>query len=99
MGRRRTINTTEELPPRVYLHYGAYRYVPRFGRPVSLGRDYADAMRKWALLKQPVSPAGTVAAVIDWYLVHVAKKKATRTYEDNLKEAVYLKAGLGHIPI
>jgi integrase len=99
MGRRRRIKTEHELPPRVYLHYGAYRYVPRFGNKVSLGRDYAEAMRKWALLKQPVSPAGTVAALIDWYLVNVAKKKATRTYDDNLKEAVYLKAGLGHIPI
>ena len=60
MGRRRSIKTDQELPPRVYLHYGAYRYVPRFGDPVSLGRDYPEAMRKWALLKQPVSQAGTV---------------------------------------
>jgi integrase len=99
MGRRRTIKTGQDLPPRVYLHYGAYRYVPRFGRPVSLGRDYAEAMRKWALLKQPVSPTGTLAALVDWYLVNVAKKKAQRTYEDNIKEAVFLRAGLGHIPI
>ena len=77
MGRRRRINTDQELPPRVYLHHGNYRYVPRFGNPVSLGRDYPEAMRKWALLKQPVSPAGSVAALIDWYLVNVAKKKGS----------------------
>jgi site-specific recombinase XerD len=45
-----------------------------------------------------MSAAGTVSALIDWYLINVAKKKASRTYEDNIKEAVYLKAGLGHIP-
>ena len=67
--------------------------------PVTLGRDYADAMRKWALLKQPMSAVGTVGALLDWYLVNVAKKKAPRTHEDNIKEAVYLRAGLGHIPI
>jgi hypothetical protein len=87
------------LPPRVYLHYDAYRYVPRFGDPVSLGRDYAEAMRKLALLKQPVSQAGTIGALLDWHLVNVAKKKAARTYSDNIKEAVYLGAGLGHIPM
>lgn len=99
MGRRRTIKTAEDLPPRVYLHHGSYRYVPRFGRPITLGRDYPEAMRKWALLKQPMSAVGTVGALLDWYLVNVAKKKAPRTYEDNIKEAVYLRAGLGHIPI
>lgn len=51
------------------------------------------------LLKQPVSAGGTVGALIDWYLVNVAKKRADRTYRDNIKEAVYLKAALGHIPI
>lgn len=53
MGRRRRLNTDQELPPRVYLHYSAYRYVPRFGAPVSLGRDYAEAMRKWAFSSSP----------------------------------------------
>lgn len=99
MGRRRNPATEFELPPRVYLHHGAFRYVPRVGPKVSLGRDYADAMAKWATLKRPVSESGSVGALLDWYLVHVSKLKAPRTHTDNIKEVKYLRAGLGHIPI
>lgn len=98
MGRRRIHFTAHALPPRVYMHHGAFRYVPREGPPVSLGREYGEAMRKWAEIVQPAETVGTVASLIDWYLVNVAPSKAPRTYRDNLKEAEYLKKGLGHIP-
>ncbi len=55
-------------------------------------------MRKWSALVQPATEVGTVSTLIDWYLVNVAPKKAPRTYQGNLKEAEYLKKGLGHIP-
>lgn len=98
MGRRRTKPTGFDLPPRVYIHHGAFRYVPRDGKPVPLGRDYAEAMRQWAIIVKPAKEVGTVASLIDWYLVEVAPKKAARTYRDNLKEAERLKKALGHIP-
>lgn len=98
MGRRRKIFGKHDLPPRVYIHHGAYRYVPRDGKPISLGRDYGEAMRKWAAIVQPATEVGTVSALIDWYLVNVAPNKAPRTYQDNLKEAEFLKKGVGHIP-
>ena len=34
-------------------------HVPHFGAPVPFAREYAEAMRKWPLLKQPASAAGT----------------------------------------
>lgn len=98
MGRRRTNFTKHDLPPRVYMHHGAFRYVPRDGKPVSLGRDYGEAMRKWASIVKPATEVGTVASLIDWYIANVAPGKAPRTYRDNLKEAEHLKKGLGHIP-
>ncbi len=98
MGRKREHYDTRDLPPRVYLHHGAYRYHPREGKRVNLGRDYGEAMRRWASIVNPATEVGTVAALIDWYLVEVAPKKAPRTYADNLKEAEHLKKGLGHIP-
>jgi integrase len=98
MGRKRTILSKHDLPPRVYMHHGAFRYIPRDGKPVSLGREYGEAMRKWATIVQPATEVGTVSVLIDWYLVNVAPKKAPRTYQGNLKEAEYLKKGLGHIP-
>ena len=87
-----------DLPPRVYEHHGQFWYVPREGKKVSLARDYGEAMRKWASIVQPAEELGTVSSLIDWYLVNVAPNKAPRTFEDNKKEAEYLKKGLGHIP-
>jgi len=98
MGRHRTKKSRFDLPPRVYEHHGAFRYVPRDGSPIHLGREYGEAMKKWASIVNPAEEVGTLAALIDWYLVEVAPKKAPRTYQDNLKEAENLKKGLGHIP-
>lgn len=98
MGRKRKNFDKHDLPPRVYLHHGAYRYHPREGKRISLGRDYGEAMRVWASIVNPTTEVGTVSSLIDWYLVEVAPKKAPRTYSDNLKEAENLKKGLGHIP-
>jgi len=55
-------------------------------------------MRRWSELVQPAQNVGTVSALIDWYLAEVAPKKAPRTFKDNVKEAEYLRAGLGAIP-
>jgi integrase len=98
MGRKRQHFDKHDLPPRVYLHHGAYRYHPREGQRVHLGRDYGEAMRLWASIVNPATEVGTVSALIDWYLVEVAPKKAPRTYADNIKDAENLKRGLGHIP-
>jgi len=98
MGRHRKIFDKHDLPPRVYLHHGSYRYHPREGKRIPLGKDYGEAMRLWASIVKPVTDLGTVSALIDWYLINVAPKKAPRTYADNKKEAEYLKKGLGHIP-
>jgi integrase len=98
MGRKRINFSKHDLPPRVYEHHGAFRFHPRDGKRIPLGRDYAEAMRLWATIMKPAKEVGTVASLIDWYLVEVAPKKAPRTYKDNLKEAENLKKGLGHIP-
>ncbi len=98
MGRIRKVFSKNALPPRVYMHHGAFRYVPRNGKPVSLGRDYGEAMRKWANIVQPATVLGTVSSLLDWYLVNIAPTKSPRTFEDNKKEAENLKKGLGHIP-
>ena len=89
---------TQPLPKRVYLHHGAYRYVPRDGKPVNLGRDYKEAMRRFKAITEPVAEVGSLAALINAYMVDVAPHKAPRTYRDNQIEAENLKAGLGHIP-
>jgi integrase len=96
MGRRRT--SRFDLPPRLYEHHGSYWFRPRYGKPINLGKDLSLAKLRWAQLDLPANETGSVSALLDWYLSEVAPKKAVRTYKDNLKEAVNLKAGLGHIP-
>ena len=87
-----------DLPPRLYEHHGSYWYRPRYDKPINLGRDLVAAKLRWVELDNPASESGSLAALLDWYLVEVAPKKAPRTYADNIKEAVNLKSGLGHIP-
>jgi len=96
MGRKR--QSRFDLPPRVYEHHGSYWYRPRYDKPINLGKDLPLAKLKWAELEDPANERGSLASLLDWYLSAVAPKKAPRTYADNLKEAVFLKRGLGHIP-
>lgn len=96
MGRKR--QSRFDLPPRLYDHHGSYWYRPRYGKPINVGKDLSVAKLKWAELENPAQEKGSLDSLLDWYLAEVAPKKAARTYSDNKKEAVFLKAGLGHIP-
>lgn len=96
MGRKR--QSRFDLPPRLYEHHGSYWYRPRYGKPINVGKDLSIAKLKWAELENPASEKGSLESLLDWYLAEVAPNKAPRTYKDNKKEAVFLKAGLGHIP-
>ena len=96
MGRKR--QSRFDLPPRLYEHHSSYWYRPRYGKPINVGKDLSIAKLKWAELENPASEKGSLESLLDWYLAEVAPNKAPRTYADNKKEAVFLKAGLGHIP-
>jgi site-specific recombinase XerD len=98
MGRPR--KNRKDLPQRVYVKHGAYYYVfpdGKWKRLADLG-DERGMKLAWAVLEQPNEAAGTVAALIDQYLVeYAAVEKAPRTYKDNIKEAEYLKAYFGQM--
>lgn len=101
MGRRRKNNFN--LPPRMYLKHGAYYYVSRENKWIRLSEDKAVAFAKWAEIEgetpresgseKPL--AGSMAALIDKYMVEVAPKKAKSTYTGNLTEAKNLKDVFG----
>lgn len=98
MGRRR--KSRLDLPPRVYVKHGAYYYVHQSGkweRLAAIGQE-AEMRRRWSVLEDPAGQSGTVAALIDEYLVSYSlKHKAARTYKDNCAEAEYLKAFFGQM--
>lgn len=101
MGRRRKNNFN--LPPRMYLKHGAYYYVSRENKWIRLSEDKALAFSKWAEIEgetpresgsdKPL--AGSMAALIDKYMVEIAPKKAKSTYTGNLTEAKNLKDVFG----
>ncbi|HNV88898.1 MAG TPA: tyrosine-type recombinase/integrase [Methylotenera sp.] len=101
MGRRRKNNFN--LPPRMYLKHGAYYYVTREYKWIRLSDDKAIAFSKWAEIEGETPrelgsekpPAGSMAALIDKYMVEVAPKKAKSTYTGNLLEAKNLKDVFG----
>jgi len=95
MGRRRSTNL--HLPQRMYLSHGAYFYVTRLNKWISLGRDLATAKRKWSELDGTELQTG-MAALINRYMIEVAPKKAPRTYSDNQAEIKHLLPVFGVMP-
>jgi integrase len=101
MGKRRKTNFN--LPPRMYLKHGAYYYVSRENKWIRLSSDKAIAFSKWAEIEgetprasgsdKPI--AGSMAALIEKYMVEIAPKKAKATYQSNLAEANNLKEVFG----
>lgn len=97
MGRNR--KSDRHLPKRMYLRSGSYYFVDVSGKWHNLGRAYVDAMLAYAKLTDTEKkPIFTVGDLLDRYLRDVALTKAQSTYQGNLKQAKYLRAGLGHIP-
>jgi integrase len=96
VGRRRKSNL--DLPPRVYIKFGAYYFVHLDGKWQRLAKvgDEKEMRRCWAVLTDPDGGSNNTSALIDDYLVSYAKKhKAERTYTGNLNEAEYLKDFFG----
>ena len=91
------------LPGRVYWHHGAFCYVDRAGHWHRLGKQWDKAARiEWARLSGGEAERGTVAELLDAFLVHVralvaAGKRAPRTVADNEVEAENLKRSFGHM--
>jgi len=103
MGRRRKANFN--LPPRMYFKHSAYYYVSRENKWVRLSDDRAKAFAKWAEIEGEtpretgsIKPlAGSMAALIEKYMVEVAPKKAKATYQGNVMEAKNLNDVFGNM--
>lgn len=103
MGRRRKSNFN--LPPRLYFKHGAYYYVSRENKWTRLSEDKAIAFSKWAEIEgetprengTPKPLAGSMAALIEKYMVEVAPKKAKATYQGNLMESKNLSMVFGNM--
>lgn len=77
MGRPRSRN--RHLPPRMQFKHGAYYYVR--GAWIRLGKDYGEALRKWAELEGSAMVGRTVSDALNGYLIARMPELAAKTLE------------------
>lgn len=65
-------------------------------REEALGSDYGLAIQRWAELERAAHTPEAPQVMFDWvcgrYMAEVASRKSARTFEDNQKEVIKLKA-------
>lgn len=65
-------------------------------REEALGSDYGLALQRWAELERAAHTPEAPQVMFDWvcgrYMAEVASRKSARTFEDNQKEVIKLKA-------
>lgn len=97
MGRRRKHH--KHLPVRMQFRRGSYYHVSRDGqkqRWVNLGRDYGDALSKWAVLEgESAATTTTVADALSAYLADRAGRLSARTLAGYQAQAKTLGAVFG----
>jgi integrase len=95
MGRIKKHN--RHLPRGMSLEWGTYYFRGPDRKRLSLGRDFADAMRKYGELFRD-APLTTFGAVLDRYLQQVTPKKAERTQVDERGYIGKLRVVFGNMP-
>lgn len=91
MGRPRKART--DLPRRMYFHHGTYLFVPKEGPKVNLGRDYGEAITKYAAIVQPPVARMNVSGVMDAYIREKIPARKPRTQQDYLDAIRLLRPG------
>lgn len=98
MGRKPTknLNLPQRMRARPQKSGVVYYYYDHGGKPrkeTPLGKDYVEAVRKWAELERAEMPRATVytfKAAADRYLRDVVPTKADRTGKDNITQLQFL---------
>lgn len=86
----------------MYVHRGGYRFVPAEGKPIWLGTDYTEALKRYADLvgsmKSGRPQLRTLSDVMDRYLAEIVPNKAESTQKTNRQEMERLRAFFGSAP-
>lgn len=95
----RTRQSDKHLPPRVYVHHGSYRYVPKTGPKVTLAKvgDYGGMLRALAaLVDVNDTDLSTLSSVMSRYLETVTPTKCAGLQRKEPKQMARLRAVFGH---
>lgn len=85
--------------PRLYVYQGkrrpTYYTITASNQRINLGHELIEAKRKLLDIEAGKPVAGSIAELIDRYMLDVSPKKATATHKDELASAPRLKAVFG----
>lgn len=95
MGRRR--KHRRDLPAYVYHRSGAYFFVDRSGKWHRLGKEFHEAMIRYAELNSQSVPAFTLSPIMDNYQREIIPTKAIKTQRDYLRGLGLLRKVFGHM--
>lgn len=95
MGKPR--QSRKDLPARVYAKYGAYYFVDATNKWHPLGKEYGEAMQKWAAMVQPVMSKVRMSAVMDAYIKEQLPMRKPRTQQDYLSSIAMLRPVFGNM--
>jgi integrase len=96
MGRNR--RQDRHLPAKVYLEHGAYYYRDGKKQRVQLGREFGEALAKYAALIGPAWSLRTLGDVIDRYRIEILPlKRADQTRLEEGRALDKLKIAFGHM--
>jgi len=95
MGRKR--QSGQDLPSRVYKKHGAYYFIDKDKKWHRLGKDFYEAMIKYAELNDQDIPCTTLSPIIDRYLKEIIPNKAPSTQRTNFEEVKLLRGVFGHM--
>lgn len=87
----------KDLPARVYEKHGAYYFVYFTNRWHRLGKDYGEAMQKWAALVQPAIGKQRIGAVMDAYIKEQLPVRKPQTQKDYLGSIAMLRPVFGEM--
>lgn len=95
MGRRR--KHRRDLPAYVYHRSGAYFFVDRAGKWHRLGKEFHEAMIKYAEINSQDRPLFTLASIMDCFQREIVPTTATETQRQYLRALGLLRAVFGHM--
>lgn len=93
MGRRR--KTRRDLPERVYEKHGSYFFVDRNNKWHNLGKDFHQALIRYAEVNSAAYVVSRMGHVMDRFVKEEFPKLAVRTRKDRIKEIDNLRKVFG----
>lgn len=93
----KTRKSNKHLPRRMYVSHGAYFYVDKANKWNSLGKDYAEALKRYAALIETASSNSRIDLLIARYENEVLPKRSKETAKGRKQQFKRIRKVFGHM--